>query len=222
MLTGQWWVHRLVEQGEITLLIAWTFWVIFSICMHELAHGWAALWQGDDTPRQMGHMNMNPLVHMGGWSLLAFALIGIAWGAMPVNPANFRDRRWGRLYVAAAGPAMNLAIAFVMLLVTAVWVRHSTGRFDFDDDVTVVLFTGIWLNLLLMLLNLLPIAPLDGSRILGAFSWRLEQFFNTPQAQMFGLFALIVLIVSGIVGMVFGAVQVLSLMAVELLVLLLP
>jgi hypothetical protein len=79
------WVHDLYATDQTTMLIAWIFWVIFSICLHELAHGWAALWQGDHTPRRLGHMTMNPLVHMGGWSLIAFAIIGIAWGAMPVS-----------------------------------------------------------------------------------------------------------------------------------------
>ena len=66
--------------------------VIISIVLHELAHGWAAIWQGDDTPRQMGHMTADPMVHMGGFSLLMLALVGIAFGAMPVNPRNFRSR----------------------------------------------------------------------------------------------------------------------------------
>lgn len=219
---SDWWVHSLFSAGQTTLLIAWIFWVIFSICLHELAHGWAALWQGDDTPRRLGHMNMNPLVHMGGWSLLAFAVIGIAWGAMPVNPANFRDRRMGRVYVAAAGPAMNVLIAVVMLIATALWVRYGAGRFNLDHDVTVVLFTGIWLNLILAAFNLLPIAPLDGSRILSGLSWKCERFFNSPQSQMFGLFMLLVLIFSGVIGMVFWAVREIAATGVELLVMLLP
>jgi len=218
----EWWVHYLFSTDQTTLLIAWIFWVIFSICLHELAHGWAALWQGDETPRRLGHMTMNPLVHMGGWSLIAFALIGIAWGAMPVNPANFRDRRLGRVYVAAAGPAMNIAIAIVMLLITGFWARYGTGGFDPGNDVTVILFTGIWLNLLLAVFNLLPIAPLDGSRILGGLSWKCEQFFNSPQAQMFGLFVLLVLIFSGIVGFAFAAVRTIAALGVEVLVAILP
>jgi len=222
-MSGQWWVHRLVEQGEITLLIAWIFWVIFSICLHELAHGWAAIWQGDDTPRRLGHMNMNPLVHMGGWSLLAFAVIGIAWGAMPVNPANFRDRRLGRVYVAAAGPAMNVCIALVMLLATGVWVRYGgSASLYTGDDITLILFTGVWLNLILALFNLLPIVPLDGSRILGGLSWKCEQFFNSPQSQIFGLFVLFVLIFTGIIGPVFQAVQTMAAVGVEALVTILP
>ena len=80
-----WWVHHVVETRGAVVLVAWIFWVILSIVLHELAHGWAALWQGDDTPRRLGRMTMNPLVHMGGTSLLIFAIIGIAWGVMPTG-----------------------------------------------------------------------------------------------------------------------------------------
>jgi Zn-dependent protease len=218
----EWWVHYLYATGQTTLLIAWIFWVIFSICLHELAHGWAALWQGDETPRRLGHMTMNPLVHMGGWSLIAFAIIGIAWGAMPVNPANFRDRRFGRVYVAAAGPAMNLLIATTLFVAVSIWARYGTGGLDLDDNVTIFLFTGIWLNIILALFNLLPVAPLDGSRILGGLSWRMEQYFNSPQAQMFGLFVLIVLIFTRTIGMVFWGMRQVSETAVEMLVTVLP
>lgn len=217
-----WWVHNLYEAGQTTLLIAWIFWVIFSICLHELSHGWAALWQGDDTPRRLGHMTMNPLVHMGPWSLLVFAIIGIAWGLMPINPSNFRGRRLGRVYVAAAGPAMNLVIAFVMLLITAIWSRYGTGGFDMQDDVTIILYTGVWLNVILALFNLLPIPPLDGSQILSGLSWKCDQFFSNPQSQMFGLFVLLVLIFTGAFGFIFHAVRILSRTGVELLIAILP
>ena len=92
-MMDQWWVHAAYYQGGWSYVAAWVFWVLFSISLHELAHGWAALWQGDQTPRELGHMTWNPWVHMGPWSLGMFALIGIAWGLMPVQPARFR---WGR------------------------------------------------------------------------------------------------------------------------------
>ena len=84
--------------------------VIISIVLHELAHGWAAIWQGDDTPKMAGHMTADPMVHMGGMSLLMLALVGMAFGAMPVNPRNFRSR-FGDALVSAAGPAMNFLLA---------------------------------------------------------------------------------------------------------------
>ena len=85
---GGWWVHSLVQDGRIVELISWIFWVILSITLHELAHGWVALWQGDDTPRITGRMTANPVVHMGPMSLLVFAVTG---GAPPVATGMARN-----------------------------------------------------------------------------------------------------------------------------------
>ena len=98
-----WWVHEEFRAGGLVAVLSWAFWVIFSITLHELGHGWAAIRQGDDTPRRFGRMTLNPLVHMGVPSLVMFALIGIAWGAMPVEPSRFRWGRRGRVLVSAAG-----------------------------------------------------------------------------------------------------------------------
>jgi Zn-dependent protease len=213
-----WWVHDLYAAGRVTLLIAWIFWVIFSICLHELAHGWAAIRQGDDTPRRLGHMTMNPMVHMGPMSLLVFAFIGIAWGLMPIDPSRFRSGRIGRVYVAAAGPAMNLAIALAVFIIAVIWTRFGTeGRFDPDNDITIILHTGIWLNIVLALFNLLPIPPLDGSQILAGLSWKCYEFFNTQQSQIFGLFVLLVLIFLGAFRFLFEFAMVNSAWAIHAL-----
>ena len=80
-----WWVHQEYRSGGLVAVLSWAFWVIFSITLHELGHGWAAIRQGDDTPRRLGRMTLNPLVHMGVPSLVMFALIGIAWGAIATD-----------------------------------------------------------------------------------------------------------------------------------------
>src|SRR5262249_8984123 len=109
-----WWVAEIWNQSPV-LLVSWIVWVIGSIVLHELAHGWAALWCGDRTPIETGHMTWNPLVHMGQMSLLMFALVGIAWGQMPVDPSRFRGR-YDDAKVALAGPLMNLALAITALV----------------------------------------------------------------------------------------------------------
>ena len=114
-MNSGWWIADYWQAGQTVLLASWIIWVIVSICLHELGHGIAAIWEGDDTPRRTGHMTFNPLVHMGAYSIVAFLLIGFAWGLMPVNPHNFRHRRWGDAIVAAAGPAVNLILAFILL-----------------------------------------------------------------------------------------------------------
>ena len=143
--------------------------VVISIVLHELAHGWAAIWQGDDTPQQMGHMTGDPMVHMGGFSLLMLALVGMAFGAMPVNPGNFRSR-YGDALVSAAGPAMNFLLALVALTALAVWVKISGTTIE-GPSKNGQFFLQIFgtTNIALGIFNLLPVPPLDGSTVLGNF-----------------------------------------------------
>ncbi|PHK25392.1 peptidase M50, partial [Nostoc linckia z13] len=91
--------------------------VIFSITLHELAHGWAAMSQGDNTPQKTGHLTLNPVVHMGKESIIFLCLMGIAWGQMPVNPSKFRSRKLGNILVSAAGPLSNLTLGIIFILV---------------------------------------------------------------------------------------------------------
>lgn len=167
-----WWVAEQYEAGGIVAVGSIVFWVIFSITLHELSHGWAAIRQGDDTPIYSGHMTWNPLVHMGTASLIMFGLFGFAWGAMPINPSRFRSRH-GEAIVAAAGPAMNLAISVVAALLFVAWLRLGRSHVEphVARNVSVFLTTGVGMNLFLMVFNLMPLPPLDGSRILGDF-WR--------------------------------------------------
>lgn len=132
--------------------------VVISICLHELAHGIAALSQGDDTPERTGHITLNPVVHMGIPSLIFLCIAGISWGAMPVNPNKFRHPKWGNIIVSAAGPLLNFTLA--VLLVIAIQIISSQ---DWDNFVSPeFLWLAANINLRLFLFNLLPIPPLDG------------------------------------------------------------
>ena len=156
--------------------------VVSSIVLHELAHGVAALRLGDPTPRLRGHMTLNPMVHMGPVSLLVLAVAGIAWGAMPVDPTRLRGR-YAESLVALAGPATNLVLAFGSL--TLLGVIYATAADSLDDGV-------VWrnaerllrvfgnLNLVLCLFNLLPVPPLDGSRVVANFSAGYRAFVTNP------------------------------------------
>jgi len=198
-----WWVHELYTSGRVIELISWIFWVIASITLHELAHGWAALSQGDTTPRDLGHMTANPLVHMGPTSLLVFAVIGIAWGLMPVNPSRFRSGRKGRVIVSGAGPAMNVGLAFVAMVVLVIWMKVGPQGDAIYKNLTIFLWTGAWLNVVLALLNMLPVPPLDGASVLSGLSLKAYQFFQRPQAATFGLIALLLIFFTPIGGFLF-------------------
>lgn len=135
--------------------------LVLSISLHELAHGWAAMLQGDDTPRRQGHLTLNPVVHLGWESLVMLCVAGIAWGQMPVNPRKFRWKTWGDVVVSAAGPLSNLglAIAFIGLI----GALHATG----GDQIFSLTFLEMAakINVLLCLFNFLPIPPLDGFHV---------------------------------------------------------
>ena len=167
------------------LYFSWVFAVVLSIVLHELGHGFAALWQGDDTPRITGHITLDPMVHMGGFSLVLLFVVGIAFGAMPVNPARFRSK-YGDAFVSFAGPAVNLVLAFLGLTIFALWTRVSgyaeTGALHNFQQFFYLLGA---LNLVLFAFNLLPIPPLDGSTVLANFSRGFRDFIRNPNNQPF-------------------------------------
>ncbi len=158
---ADWWNS---PNGQI-IVISWCVWVIGSITLHELAHGWAALRLGDPTPRVTGHMTWNPVVHMGPMSLIVFLVIGIAWGAMPVDPSRIRGR-WGNVLVLAAGPAMNLVLALIAIILGVLWLGLAGNVPEpLRTNLHIFLSLGAMLNIVLMIFNLLPVPPLDGGRI---------------------------------------------------------
>jgi len=205
-----WWISDLWQAGQVAELCSWLFWVIAAITLHELAHGWAALWQGDETPRELGHMTPNPLVHMGPWSLLMLLLFGFAWGLMPTDPSRYRWGRRGRIVVAGAGPAMNLALAFLCLTALGVYLAKGLGDGSGELDqsqrnLIVFLRTGGWLNLVLAAFNLLPIFPLDGSSILAGISRTWYRWMHHPNFRNASFILLILVFVSGVLRPLFRA-----------------
>lgn len=158
------------------------FAVIFSITVHELAHGYAATFLGDRTPRASGHLTIDPLVHMGPWSLFMLAMFGIAWGRMPIDPSRLRGR-YAEALVAAAGPASNLLMAMIALTIVGVWygtnpLIDQPGTLRSNALFFLKVF-GQW-NLALCVFNLLPIPPLDGAHIVANFSRKYARFIGDP------------------------------------------
>ncbi len=155
--------------------------VTVSIVLHELGHGVAAIAQGDDTPLATGHMTWNPLVHMGAMGLGLLLIVGVAFGAMPVNPSRFRSRH-GEAIVAAAGPAVNAVLAFVSLTTFALLLQ--AGIDPRIGEANPLWILGL-LNIVLFLFNMIPLAPLDGSAVLGSFLPRYRAFLRKPENNRF-------------------------------------
>ena len=174
----------------VASLIVLAMFLLIAFPIHEFAHAFAAFQLGDGTARLMGRLTIDPRAHFDptGALLLAISLIafggGIGWAKpTPYNPMNLRGGRWGEAIVSVAGPISNLILA----IAAAIPLRYiySTGMVTDVPLLAGVLFTFIQINLLLMVFNLIPIPPLDGSKVLYAFldprtSWRvravLEQY----------------------------------------------
>jgi Zn-dependent protease len=130
--------------------------VVFSICCHEFSHAWVALKQGDTTAADQGHLTFNPFKQMGITSLIMLAFVGIAWGQVPVNPQRMKHR-YSEALVALAGPVTNLILFFAFCLLASVTYLMGVQ----EATVNLLVLGGI-LNMVLFLLNMLPIPPLDG------------------------------------------------------------
>ncbi len=147
--------------------------LIMSVVVHEFSHGYAALLLGDPTAKYAGRLSLNPMKHLDPWGsviiplLLVVSSAGIIFGwakPVPYNPYNLRDQRYGPAIVGAAGPLSNLALA----LLAGVAMRAMLVAGIQDGLALQVLATVILINILLLVFNLLPIPPLDGSKLLFA------------------------------------------------------
>ena len=151
--------------------------LLFSAIIHEISHGFSAKLQGDNTAEAAGRLTLNPLPHLDPFGsiilplLLAFpAIFGaptviIGWAKpVPFNPANLRNKKWGPALVAIAGPLSNIFIALVFGL-----VLRLSPTLPMLPTLNPFLMIIVWINLLLAVFNLIPIPPLDGSKLLFSF-----------------------------------------------------
>jgi Zn-dependent protease len=169
--------------------------LVFSICFHELAHGWAAIEQGDDTPIRTGRMTLNPVVHMGVASLVLLIITGLCWGQMPVNPNKFRNRKFGSIIVSAAGLLSNLLLALLSTLIISFSLHNN-----FETVISAKFFyMAASLNMGLFLFNILPIPPLDGFSIVCEFWQELKCYRDSS----LGLMILVILCTTGLVSNIF-------------------
>jgi Zn-dependent protease len=141
--------------------------VFYSIILHEISHALVSYWLGDDTAKRMGRLSLNPLKHIDWFGTVILPLImyftaGVIWGyakPVPLNPYNYKNMKTGTGLAALAGPVSNLLIAIVF----ALFYHLSAG----GQIIPYICYNIVFLNLLLAFFNLIPIPPLDGSKVLG-------------------------------------------------------
>jgi len=199
---------------EIVTIITFIFVLVvllFSVVIHELAHGSVAYSLGDPTAKYAGRLTLNPLKHLDPLGsvilpiLLALLPSGVILGwakPVPINPYNFRDQKWGSLKVSIAGPASNIALAlFFGLLIRFL----PQSIFVIAPGLAIIFQAIVVMNLVLAFFNLLPIPPLDGHWILFNFlpiKFDYVKYF----LQQYGIFILLFLLFFGALRWLFGLV----------------
>lgn len=192
---------------DLSTIIARVLVLIIAFTVHELAHALTADYLGDPTPRRMGRITLNPLKHLDPFGTILLIVAGFGWAKpVMVNPMNMRGNpRTSMAIVAAAGPLSNLILAAI----GAMFVRFGLISFtEASSGLSPAFLLGefIWINLILAFFNLIPIPPLDGSKILFAILPG-ELVYRLRPLEQFGFLILM--------GVVFFAPQVLQAVIVE-------
>jgi len=172
---------------------------LFALTAHEYAHGYVARQLGDPTAESLGRLTMNPIKHIDPLGALSFILFKIGWAKpVPVDARYFRNPRQGLLLVALAGPAANLTLALLCVLSARFLAPlGSILPVQLAWPLFQILGAGIWINLMLAVFNLLPIPPLDGSRVAaGLLPLDLSRAY--VRLEPFGFVILLVLFYTGL------------------------
>ncbi|MCD6098581.1 site-2 protease family protein [bacterium] len=179
--------------------LIWVPPILLAITFHEFSHGYAAYLLGDPTAAYAGRLSLNPLRHLDplGTIMLLFAHIGWA-KPVPIDPRNFKNPKRGILLTSVAGPASNMLLAFLFGLLYRLWVNLFPPGIYIDGStlhiLAAMLLVTVRINLILAVFNLIPIPPLDGSKILfGLLPREYDRMFY--QLEMMGPFLLIGLII---------------------------
>lgn len=194
-------------------IIVWVVPVLFAITLHEYGHGWAAKQLGDSTAESMGRLSINPLKHIDPVGTIIVPIVmyftsGFVFGwakPVPVNWQQLNNTKRDIALVALAGPFANLIMIIFWLLIAKLSISVTGSGSIVTNIMYLMAQAGIVINSLLMILNLFPLPPLDGSRVV--FSLLPEPFASRySKIEPYGLIVLVLLLVSGILFKIIGPI----------------
>ena len=172
--------------------------LIMALALHEYAHARVAVAMGDFTPKMMGRLTLNPMAHIDPIGLVVLLIARFGWATpVVINPHNFHDRKKGEILVALAGPAMNFLLAFLALGVM-IFLTH-TMRIEMSYGLRAVLWLIVVYNINFGIFNLIPLPPLDGSRILMAVL-PYEMQYRFAALERYSMIIFIIFIATPILG----------------------
>lgn len=192
-------VFRNLDWSVLTGILVAVIPSLLCITLHELSHGAVAYMLGDDTAKRAGRLTLNPIRHIDPWGLVMMVLFHFGWAKpVPVNMYKFKKPRQGMALTALAGPMANLVIAVVFLFLYGLLYRPL--YLDADSAllraVLEMVYTTAYLSLTLAVFNLIPISPLDGSKIL--FSFLSDSAYDKlMRYERYGMIVLMLLVVTG-------------------------
>jgi Zn-dependent protease len=183
-----------------TLLVAPP--ILLALTVHECAHAWVAYRMGDPTAKMLGRITLNPIKHLDPIGTVALFLSGMfGWAKpVPINPRNFRDYSKGILWVSLAGPLSNITLAVVSSIIFKLFIVAAPAMLSSMPGVFRPLFMmvkySIIINISLAIFNMIPIPPLDGSKVLSALLPP-DKALTFSRIEPYGFFILLILIMSG-------------------------
>ena len=171
--------------------------VIMSLTIHEFAHAWVGNLKGDRTAEAMGRLTLNPIPHIDPMGFIALLLLGFGWAKpVPFNPYNLQNPRWDAVAIALAGPASNLILA--LLAATVYRGLATAGMIGVESALGFFLILLVIINLLLLFFNIIPVHPLDGSKLLDALLTKPEHQGIRRAIATYGPQALFILVLISI------------------------
>lgn len=184
--------------------------LVMSVVVHEVSHGYAAYMLGDPTAKSQGRLTLNPIKHLDLWGSIIIPVFLVITGSkflfgwakpVPYNPYNLRNQRWGEAIVAGAGPASNIVIALFFGLL----IRFAGGSGLLSPAFISISATLVIINLMLAVFNLVPIPPLDGSKILfSILPYHLQRFRTAFESYGFVIVLFFIFFLAGFLSPVVG------------------